>query len=155
MVADGDATRGLDNGLAMVVTTLLVEALLQRKTNRRAEDTSNKRTLPKRRLWRWFAWLGFPLCAALARERERERERERKTDRQRQKKSKRTDRKMCLSLFSFTISIHRARQFVDAVDEDVLCRARRVCQVTYVLSRGVFCRRRVLSLSLSLSLSRR
>ncbi len=67
MVADGDATRGLDNGLAMVVTTLLAEALLQRNANRRAEETCNNRALSKRRLWRWFAWLGFPLCAALAR----------------------------------------------------------------------------------------
>ncbi len=67
MVADGDATRGLDNGLAMVVTTLLAEALLQRNANRRAEETCNNRALSKRRLWRSFAWLGFPLCAALAR----------------------------------------------------------------------------------------
>ncbi len=90
-----------------------------------------------------------------------ERERERQRQRQRQKKSKRTDRKMCLSLFSFTISIPRARQFVESgkmlwmktffAAHDVSVRSRTCCLVasSVVAARSLFS----FSLSLSLSLS--
>jgi len=92
-----------------------------------------------------------------------ERERERQRQRQRQKKSKRTDRKMCLSLFSFTISIPRARQFVESgkipwmktffAAHDVSVRLRTCCLVasSVVAARSLFSL--PLSLSLSLSLS--
>ncbi len=91
--------------------------------------------------------------------RERERDKDKDTDRdgQRQKKSKRTDRKMCLSLFSFTISIPRARQFVESgkmpwmktffAAHDVSVRLRTCCLVAspVVAARSLF------SLSPSLS----
>ncbi len=95
---------------------------------------------------------------------ERERERERERQRQRQKKSKRTDRKMCLSLFSFTISIPRARQFVESgkipwmktffAAHDVSVRLRTCCLVasSVVAARSLFSLPLSLSLSLSLSL---
>ncbi len=97
--------------------------------------------------------------------REAGRERERDRERQRQKKSKRTDRKMCLSLFSFTISIPRARQFVESgkmpwmktffAAHDVSDRLRTCCLVasSVVAARSLFSLAPC-SLSLSLSLGK-
>jgi hypothetical protein len=92
--------------------------------------------------------------AGRERERERERERQRQTHTETEEEQKDGQKNVFVAVFihDFYPSCSTVRRiWKDAVDEDVLCRARRVCQVTYVMSRGAFCRRRALSLSLSLA----
>ncbi len=158
MVADGDATRGLDNGLAMVVTTTCqgsTTAKRKSKSRRHQQQQSfaQASSVAVVRLAR-FSVVCCSRTKRVERERERERERQRRTETEEEQKDGQKNVFVAVFIHDFYPSCSTVRRiWKDAVDEDVLCRARRVCQVTYVLSRGVFCRRRALSLFLSLSLS--